>query len=120
VAGLRHSESIDGTKMSEVSTTVRVRNREGLHARPAAELVRLASRFECEVWVERDGLEVNGKSIMGVLMLAAEPGSVLRIRAVGDDAEEALGELAALVDGGFGEELMSGEKASEGTDRGPP
>lgn len=103
--------------MREVATTVRIRNREGLHARPAAEFVKLASRFEAEVWLEKDGLEVNGKSIMGVLMLAAEPGATIRVRVVGENAPEALSELVALVERGFGEELLPGEAAPEGTER---
>lgn len=82
-----------------------IRNRLGLHARPAAEFVRLAGRFAAEVWVEKDGLEVNGKSIMGVMMLAAEAGSRIMIRAVGDDCEAAAEALVALVHAGFGEEL---------------
>ena len=73
--------------------TVEVQNRHGLHARPAAEFVKLASRFEAEVKVSKDDLEVNGKSIMGVLMLAAEPGAVLTLRADGADAEAAVGAL---------------------------
>jgi phosphocarrier protein len=87
----------------EVSTHVSVTNRYGLHARPAAEFVKLASRFRSEVWVEKDGLEVNGKSIMGVLMLAAESGSSLRLRVVGDDAEAALEALAHLIERGLSE-----------------
>ena len=89
--------------MIEAARHVSVTNRYGLHARPAAEFVKLASRFECDVWVEKDGLEVNGKSIMGVLMLAAEQGSRLVIRAEGNDAENAIDALAALVDRGFEE-----------------
>lgn len=84
--------------------TVTVPNKYGLHARPAAELVKLANRFRADVWVGKEGLEVNGKSIMGVLMLAAEQGSSLTLRAAGDDAGEALSALQALVSGGFGEE----------------
>ena len=87
----------------EVSTHVSVTNRYGLHARPAAEFVKLASRFRSEVWVEKDGLEINGKSIMGVLMLAAESGSSLRLRVVGDDAEAALEALAHLIERGLSE-----------------
>lgn len=91
--------------MSErAQRTVQIVNRAGLHARPAAEFVKLADRFDAEIQVERDGLEVNGKSIMGVLMLAAERGSRLRIRAEGQDAEAALDALAALVQRGFEEE----------------
>jgi phosphocarrier protein HPr len=76
-------------------------NRLGLHARPAAELVKLASRFKADIHLEKDGLRVNGKSIMGVLMLAAEQGSELVIQGEGDDAAEAVEALAALVRRGF-------------------
>ena len=75
----------------------------GLHARPAAQLVRLASGFTSDVRIEKDGMEVNGKSIMGVMMLAAECGSAIRIRADGDDAERAVDALCGLVAQGFGE-----------------
>lgn len=84
--------------------TVEIVNRAGLHARPAAEFVKLAGRFDAEIQVERDGLEVNGKSIMGVLMLAAERGSRIVIRAEGNDAEAALDRLAAFVECGFEED----------------
>lgn len=84
--------------------SVRIVNRAGLHARPAAEFVKLAGDFSSEITVEKDGLQVNGKSIMGVLMLAAEQGSALRISAVGDDAQEAVEALCELVDAGFQEE----------------
>ncbi len=98
----------------EVSKHVSVTNRYGLHARPAAEFVKLASRFRSEVWVEKDGLEVNGKSIMGVLMLAAESGSKLRLRVVGDDAESALEALAQLIERGLADneldELSSADR----------
>ncbi len=89
---------------TELERTVQIQNRYGLHARPAAEFVKLASRFRSELWVKKDDLEVNGKSIMGVMMLAAEYGSEITIRAVGDDAPEALSELCGLVDRKFGEE----------------
>ena len=78
-------------------------NQEGLHARPAAKIVRLASTFDCDVELSKDGMDVNGKSIMGVMMLAAECGSDILIRATGADAERAVEALAALVDSGFGE-----------------
>lgn len=84
---------------------VRIRNRLGLHARPAAEFVKLASRFRAEVWVEKDEIEVNGKSIMGVMMLAAEAGASIRIRAMGSDAENAVDSLTELVLSGFSDEL---------------
>ena len=83
---------------------VEIVNRAGMHARPASEFVKLAGTFQSEVRVEKDGLEVNGKSIMGVLMLAAECGSTLTIRAEGADASEALVALTDLVRRGFEED----------------
>lgn len=82
---------------------VRIENRNGLHARPAAEIVKAASKFRSEVTISRDDMEVNGKSIMGVMMLAAEYGTTLWLRANGDDAEQAVDALAALVASRFGE-----------------
>ena len=92
---------IDGT---EKDAEVQVVNRAGLHARPAALLVKLAGSFTAAIHVEKDGLQVNGKSIMGVLMLAAEQGSTLRFTATGDDEEEALEALTDLVRRGFEED----------------
>lgn len=100
----RTREAVSGPKPRKglnEERRVRIVNRLGLHARPAAELVKLAGRFKAEVHLEKDGLQVNGKSIMGVLMLAAEQGSELIIRCVGPDAAEAAEALAALVDRGF-------------------
>ena len=91
---------------------MRIPNVLGLHARPAAEFVKLSSRFDSEVFVARDELEVNGKSIMGVMMLAAECGSTLRIRAEGPDCESAVDALVELVRSGFGEELADPDGAS--------
>jgi phosphocarrier protein len=82
---------------------VRIPNKFGLHARPAAEFVKLAGRYRADVWVKKDDTEVNGKSIMGMMMLAAEHGCEISIRAAGEDAAEALGELVRLVENGFGE-----------------
>lgn len=83
---------------------VTIQNRLGLHARPAAHFVRCSTRFVSDVYVSRDGVEINGKSIMGVMMLAAEQGASLIIRAEGEDAEEAIQELVALVSRGFDED----------------
>ena len=83
--------------MSEAERSVVVRNRHGLHARPASEFVKLASEFSAEVKVRKDDLEVNGKSIMGVLMLAAEPGAELTLSAEGGDAEDAVDALAEFL-----------------------
>jgi phosphocarrier protein HPr len=78
-------------------------NQEGLHARPAARIVRLANSFDSAIEISKDGFGVNGKSIMGVMMLAAECGSSITIRANGPDAEQAVEALARLVADGFGE-----------------
>jgi phosphocarrier protein len=75
----------------------------GLHARAAAQLVKLANRFRCDVYLEKEEQEVNGKSIMGVLMLAATRGSTILVRTEGEDAEPALKALGELIDNGFGE-----------------
>ena len=88
----------------EKEAVVQVVNRAGLHARPAALLVKTAGAFKSTIHVEKEGLQVNCKSIMGVLMLAAEQGSSLRFTALGDDAEDALQALTELVNGGFEEE----------------
>jgi phosphocarrier protein HPr len=88
----------------EAERTALISNRHGLHARPAAELVKLATQFRAEIWLRKDDLEVSGKSIMGVLMLAAEPGSQVTIRASGADASEAVESLVRLIDNRFGEE----------------
>jgi phosphocarrier protein len=81
-----------------------IRNQLGLHARACALFVKTASKFKCEVLVSRDGLEVNGKSIMGVMMLAAEAGSTIVVKTVGADEDAALVAIQALVDGKFGGE----------------
>ncbi|HEX6814044.1 MAG TPA: HPr family phosphocarrier protein [Gemmatimonadaceae bacterium] len=83
--------------------SVTIANKNGLHARPAAELVKTASRFQSEITMVRDDLEVNGKSIMGVMMLAAECGAELLVRADGPDAEQAVTAIADLVERKFGE-----------------
>ena len=88
----------------KIEKEVTIVNRLGMHARPAAMFVRVASRFRCEVWVEKEGEQINGKSIMGLMMLAAGQGSKLRIRCEGPDADKALEELEALIAGRFSEE----------------
>jgi phosphocarrier protein len=81
-----------------------IENRNGLHARPAALFVKTASRFRAEVWVEKDEERVNGKSIMGLMMLAAGKGSVLKVTAEGEDADSVIAELESLLKTRFGEE----------------
>ena len=81
-----------------------VSNKLGIHARPAAMFVKIANRFSCDIFVEKDGEKVNGKSIMGLMMLAAGPGSKLTVHANGHDASQALVELEALISRKFEEE----------------
>ncbi|MBM3263194.1 MAG: HPr family phosphocarrier protein [candidate division Zixibacteria bacterium] len=83
--------------------TVTILNKTGLHMRPAEKIVHLATRFKSEIVLSRDGLDVNGKSLMGVLMLAAECGSSITIQAEGDDASAAVSAIVALVANRFGE-----------------
>jgi len=89
--------------MSEVDRTVTIRNRLGLHARPAGEFVKTASKFDSSITIAKGELEVNGKSIMGVMTLAAECGSKVTVRAEGDDAESAVDALAEVLDREFGD-----------------
>ena len=81
-----------------------IKNRLGLHARAAAQLVQIANRFEAEITVEKEGMAVSGKSIMGILMLAAPQGSQIVLGVDGKDEEQALKTLGQLIDDGFGEE----------------
>ena len=83
--------------------SVQIVNRNGLHARPAAEIVKAAAKFASDITITRDDLEVNGKSIMGVMMLAAEYGSTVMLRATGPDAEQAIDALSRLIADKFGE-----------------
>jgi phosphocarrier protein len=85
------------------SGTVTIVNQLGMHARAAAQFVHLASRFRAAVRVARQGREMDGKSIMGLLLLAAARGSMIQITVEGDDETEALAALTALVESGFGE-----------------
>jgi phosphocarrier protein HPr len=86
-----------------IERSVQIVNRNGLHARPAAEIVKAAAKFRSDITIRRDDMEVNGKSIMGVMMLAAECGSMLQLRADGPDAEEALETIAMIIANRFGE-----------------
>ena len=83
--------------------SVQIVNKHGLQARPAAAMVKAAARFKSENTISRDDLEVNGKSIMGVMMLAAEYGATITLRADGPDADDAVDALAGLVSSRFGE-----------------
>jgi phosphocarrier protein len=89
---------------TQATKDLTIENRNGLHARPSALFVKTASRFQAEVWVEKDGEKVNGKSIMGLMMLAAGKGSVLKVSAEGADALTVVEELEKLISTRFGEE----------------
>ncbi len=93
-----------GTRGDRVEKEVTIMNRLGMHARPAAMFVRIASRYRADVWVEKDGEQINGKSIMGLMMLAAGQGSKLMIRCEGPDADRAMQELEQLIAGKFSED----------------
>jgi phosphocarrier protein len=82
---------------------VKIVNKNGLHARPAAEIVKTASKFASDIIIVRDELEVNGKSIMGVMMLAAECGSEVTLKATGPDESDAVEAIAKLISSKFGE-----------------
>jgi phosphocarrier protein HPr len=86
-----------------IERQLRILNENGVHARPAAEIVKVAARYRSEISFLRDDLTVNGKSIMGVMMLAAECGSTITVRATGDDEAEAVDAIDALVANRFGE-----------------
>jgi phosphocarrier protein len=87
-----------------IEKKVRIPNMLGLHARPASLFAKTAEKFESEITVEKDGIEVDGKSILGLMMLVAEKGSEILIRADGPDEKEAIDALVKLVEDGFGEE----------------
>ena len=86
-----------------ITRQVTVRNRAGVHTRPASMIVREASRFDAEFFIRKDGYEINGKSIIGVMTLAAEQGATLDLLFEGDDEEAAADALEALFERGFGE-----------------
>jgi phosphocarrier protein HPr len=93
-----------GNTATKVKKELVVANKLGIHARPAAMFVKTANQFDCEVFVEKDGETVNGKSIMGLMMLAAGPGSKIRIQAEGNDAARAVTEIEALLKRKFDED----------------
>ena len=89
--------------MAKAERSFTIVNSLGLHARAAAQLVQVANRFRAEIHVEKDGMQVNGKSIMGVLTLAAAKGSSITVSVEGEDAEHAMLALAKVIENGFGE-----------------
>ena len=92
------------TTLAPVSRDIPIVNQRGLHARASAKFVQLASGFQAEVTVEKDGIQVGGTSIMGLMMLAASPGCSIRVTAVGPEAQEAIDAIETLVASRFGEE----------------
>jgi len=98
------SRKTSGPEPGTASKQVTVINKLGVHARPAAMFVKIANKFSSDITVEKDGEQVNGKSIMGLMMLAAAQGAVLIITAVGSDAETAVHDLVELFHHKFGEE----------------
>jgi phosphocarrier protein len=87
-----------------ISREFKISNKLGLHARPSAQLTQVATRFQSEVFIARDERRVNAKSIMGVMMLAAGPGSTVLVEAEGPDEESAVAAIGALIDSRFGED----------------
>lgn len=86
-----------------IERQITIRNRAGLHTRPAASLVKLAAKFRSDFFIDKDGFEINGKSIIGVMTLAAEQGSTLNLRFSGEDEEQAATAIVDLFDRGFDE-----------------
>jgi phosphotransferase system HPr (HPr) family protein len=93
--------------------TTKIQNRLGLHARPAAELVKLAAKFQSAISIGKDGMWVNAKSILGVMTLAAECGSEVTVRAEGEDAREAIATLMELLSRDFADEYLLEEEVGE-------
>jgi phosphocarrier protein len=102
--GLLYRKAGRAERSLNIEKDVPVTNRLGLHARPAAMFVRIASRYRSEIWVSKEEEVVNGKSIMGLMMLAAGQGSKLKIRCEGPDADKAMEDLEALIKAGFNED----------------
>src|SRR5207237_2651069 len=102
--GLLNRKTGSDGRTQKAEKEIAIVNRLGLHARPAALFVKVASRYRSEVWVKKENEEVNGKSIMGLMMLAAGQGSKLQVRCEGPDAARALEEVEALIKGRFNED----------------
>ena len=98
------SRKPDSTSPSTITKELTIINKLGLHARPSAKFVKAANQFKCEVWVEKDGERVNGKSIMGLMMLAAGQGSKLLVTCEGADGEKALAEIEEIIRRKFDED----------------
>ena len=102
---MSHNMSAKKAADSEFQTKeLTIQNKSGIHARPAAMFVKIANRFGSDIFVEKDGEKINGKSIMGLMMLAAGPGSKVTVLAKGNDADAAIAELEALINRKFDED----------------
>jgi phosphocarrier protein HPr len=102
--GLLNRKSAGTGHGQKIEKEITIINRLGLHARPAAMFVRIASRYRSEIWVEKEGEQINGKSIMGLMMLAAGQGSKLLVRCDGPDADKAMQEIEDLINRRFNED----------------
>src|SRR5947207_4452261 len=102
--GLLNRRSAGAARGQKIEKEITIINRLGLDAIPAAMFVRIASRFRSEIWVEKEGEQINGKSIMGLMMLAAGQGSKLHIHCEGPDADRAMQELEELIKNRFNED----------------
>jgi phosphocarrier protein len=102
--GLLNRKTGAGARAQKAQKEIAIVNRLGLHARPAALIVKVASRYRSDVWVKKENEEVNGKSIMGLMMLAAGQGSKLQVRCEGPDADRALDEIEQLINARFNED----------------
>jgi phosphocarrier protein HPr len=102
--GLLNRKTGAGARAQKAQKEIAIVNRLGLHARPAALFVKVASRYRSDVWVKKENEEVNGKSIMGLMMLAACQGSKLQVRCEGPDADRALDEIEQLINARFNED----------------
>ena len=98
------SESGENSLEKDISFTLEVSNKMGIHARPAAMIVRIASRFEGDIWVEKEGERVNAKSIMGIMMLAASKGTILRFQVNSSNSDEFQKEMSELFSSKFQDE----------------
>jgi len=98
------SRKTDSAPAEKITKDITIQNRLGLHARPSAMFVKVCNRHRADIWVEKDGEQVNGKSIMGLMMLAAGHGSKLRVTCEGSDAEKAIHEIEGLIERRFDED----------------
>jgi phosphocarrier protein HPr len=102
--GLLNRKTGAEARSQKIEKDITIVNRLGMHARPAALFVKVASRFRCDIWVKKEDEEINGKSIMGLMMLAAGQGSKLHVRCEGPDAEDAMREIEAIIAAHFNED----------------